>query len=159
MRKRRETDTDFEKNSKIEGLPSILEAAGWIVMGYEGEAVAEAAKITGTNRQYVADVKKLKEDSPETFEAVKSGGMRENPTQRIGEGFSYGRNCPPSPKTYLGWRIISSKGGPKSGAASRRRQRLQVCPLAGRFLGIGPFFQRGWDEVADDLDGSLPRRH
>jgi len=32
-----------------------------------------AAKLTGTNRQYVADAKKLKEQNPEVFEQVKAG--------------------------------------------------------------------------------------
>ena len=31
-----------------------------------------AAKLTGTNRQYVADAKKLKEQNPEVFEQVKA---------------------------------------------------------------------------------------
>jgi hypothetical protein len=34
----------------------------------EQTAAAEAAAITGTNRQYVADAKQLKEDDPEEFE-------------------------------------------------------------------------------------------
>lgn len=39
----------------------------------EGKAAAEAAATTGTNRQYVAEAKKLKEEDPEEFEQVKAG--------------------------------------------------------------------------------------
>ncbi len=38
-----------------------------------GEATEQAAKITGTNRQYVADMKPVKELTPEVFEKVKAG--------------------------------------------------------------------------------------
>ncbi len=36
-------------------------------------AAAEAAKMTGANRQYVADAKKLKEKAPEDFEQLRTG--------------------------------------------------------------------------------------
>jgi len=39
------------------------------------EARAQAAKATGSNRQYVSDAKKLKADRPDLAEQVKSGGM------------------------------------------------------------------------------------
>lgn len=39
----------------------------------DGKATSQAAKLTGTNRQYVADAKKLKADAPEEFEQVRSG--------------------------------------------------------------------------------------
>lgn len=38
-----------------------------------GEAAEFAAKATGTNRQYIYDVKKIKEDRPDLFEKIKSG--------------------------------------------------------------------------------------
>lgn len=38
-----------------------------------GRAVQQAAKITGTNRQYVADAKKLKAEAPELLEEVRIG--------------------------------------------------------------------------------------
>jgi hypothetical protein len=41
-----------------------------------GKAAAQAAKLTGTNRQYVADAKKLKAEDPETFEQVKAGKVK-----------------------------------------------------------------------------------
>ncbi len=40
---------------------------------HAGEAAAEAAKMTGANRQYVADAKKLKEKAPEDFEQLRTG--------------------------------------------------------------------------------------
>lgn len=41
---------------------------------YHGsEATAKAAKLTGTNRQYVADAKKIKAEAPATFEKIKAG--------------------------------------------------------------------------------------
>ena len=43
------------------------------VSAHSGEAVAKAAEACGTNRQYVADAKKIKEADPEAFEAVKRG--------------------------------------------------------------------------------------
>jgi hypothetical protein len=45
------------------------------VMG-AGKAAEGAAKITGTNRQYVADAKRLKEKAPDLFERVKQGRLR-----------------------------------------------------------------------------------
>jgi N6-adenosine-specific RNA methylase IME4 len=39
----------------------------------EQSAAAVAAATTGTNRQYVADAKKLKEEDPEEFERLKTG--------------------------------------------------------------------------------------
>jgi N6-adenosine-specific RNA methylase IME4 len=38
-----------------------------------GRAAAKASEITNTNRQYVSDAKKLKEEKPEVFEQVKNG--------------------------------------------------------------------------------------
>jgi hypothetical protein len=43
------------------------------VSAHSGEAVAKTAEACGTNRQYVADAKKIKEADPEAFEAVKRG--------------------------------------------------------------------------------------
>ena len=40
---------------------------------HAGEAVQQAAKLMGTNRQYVADAKKLKEQDPDAFAKVKAG--------------------------------------------------------------------------------------
>jgi N6-adenosine-specific RNA methylase IME4 len=40
---------------------------------HEGEAVAQAAKIAHTNRQYVADAAKLMKEDPEEFQRVKAG--------------------------------------------------------------------------------------
>jgi len=48
-------------------LPQIIAEA------FKGEARAQAAKITRTNRQYVSDAKKLKEKAPALFEKVKNG--------------------------------------------------------------------------------------
>jgi N6-adenosine-specific RNA methylase IME4 len=41
----------------------------------EGKAAARAAAITHTNRQYVADAKKIKEEAPDLVEVVKNGGL------------------------------------------------------------------------------------
>lgn len=41
----------------------------------EGRATAQAAKITGTNRQYVADMKKYQQEAPDVFELAKSGAI------------------------------------------------------------------------------------
>lgn len=41
----------------------------------DGKAAAEAAAITGTNRQYVADAKKTKEEDPDEFERMKAGAV------------------------------------------------------------------------------------
>jgi hypothetical protein len=41
-----------------------------------GKAAEGAAKIAGTNRQYVADAKRLKEKAPDLFERVKQGRLR-----------------------------------------------------------------------------------
>jgi hypothetical protein len=38
-----------------------------------GKAAAHAAKLTGTNRQYVADAKKLRAEAPDKAERVKAG--------------------------------------------------------------------------------------
>jgi hypothetical protein len=39
-----------------------------------GRAAHQAAKLTGTNRQYVSDAKAVKAKAPELFEKVKDGG-------------------------------------------------------------------------------------
>lgn len=39
------------------------------------QALSQAAAQFGTNRQYVADAKKLKTDDPELFEKVKNGSV------------------------------------------------------------------------------------
>jgi ParB-like chromosome segregation protein Spo0J len=44
-----------------------------IVNKHESEAVHAAAKAVGTNRQYVADAKKIKAADPDTFERLKAG--------------------------------------------------------------------------------------
>lgn len=41
----------------------------------QGKARDKAAELAGTNRQYVSDAKKLKEESPEAFEKVKTGEL------------------------------------------------------------------------------------
>jgi len=41
----------------------------------DGKATEQAAKLTGTNRTYVATAKKLKDESPEVFEEMKSGKL------------------------------------------------------------------------------------
>ena len=40
---------------------------------HSGEAVEKAAKLTGTNRQYVSDAKKIKAEDPETFLKIRAG--------------------------------------------------------------------------------------
>lgn len=42
---------------------------------HDGEATTQAAKLTGTNRTYVETAKKLKDESPEVFEELKSGKL------------------------------------------------------------------------------------
>ena len=49
----------------------------------ESEAAAVAASTTGTNRQYVAEAKKLKEENPEEFEQVKAGKTTLTQAQRL----------------------------------------------------------------------------
>lgn len=41
----------------------------------ERHSAQQAAELTGTNRQYVADMKKLKAEEPETFEKVRDGEL------------------------------------------------------------------------------------
>jgi hypothetical protein len=43
---------------------------------HAGEAVVQAAKIVGTNPQYIRDAEKLKEQNPQTFEEVKTGKVK-----------------------------------------------------------------------------------
>lgn len=43
------------------------------VSRHHGEAVAQAAKLVGVNRQYVQEAKALKAEAPEVFEQVRSG--------------------------------------------------------------------------------------
>ena len=50
-------------------LPQMFEEAN------NGEAAELAAKDFGTNKQYVYDAKKIKEDSPDLFEKVKAGEL------------------------------------------------------------------------------------
>jgi hypothetical protein len=40
-----------------------------------GRAAQQAANLTDTNRQYVSDAKKLADEAPDLFEAVKSGAV------------------------------------------------------------------------------------
>jgi hypothetical protein len=40
-----------------------------------GEAREQAAKLTGTNRQYVSDAKQIKDSAPELLDKVKEGTM------------------------------------------------------------------------------------
>ena len=41
----------------------------------EGKATAQAATIFGTNRQYVSDAKRIKEQAPELLPEIRTGGM------------------------------------------------------------------------------------
>ena len=41
----------------------------------QGKAAKQAATMMGTNRQYVADAKKIKEEAPDLVEVVKNGGL------------------------------------------------------------------------------------
>jgi hypothetical protein len=61
---------------KADQAPQALEAEQPGRDGNAGKAAEQAAKLTGTNRQYVADAKKLKEQDPQTFEEVKTGKMK-----------------------------------------------------------------------------------
>jgi site-specific DNA-methyltransferase (adenine-specific) len=45
-------------------------------------AAEQAAQIVGTNRQYVSDAKRIKEQSPAVFEQVKAGAMTLNDAKR-----------------------------------------------------------------------------
>lgn len=49
-------------------LPQIFEEAA-----QGGEATAQAAKLVGTNRQYIHDAEKISKEAPEQFEAIKRG--------------------------------------------------------------------------------------
>jgi N6-adenosine-specific RNA methylase IME4 len=42
---------------------------------HDGESAAQAANLTGTNRQYVSDAKNLRQEFPDLFERVKSGEL------------------------------------------------------------------------------------
>jgi N6-adenosine-specific RNA methylase IME4 len=48
-------------------------------------ATAEAAKLTGTNRQYVSDAKKLKKDAPEILERVKVGTINMQEAKKVAQ--------------------------------------------------------------------------
>jgi N6-adenosine-specific RNA methylase IME4 len=48
-------------------------------------ATAEAAKLTGTNRQYVSDAKKLKKDAPEILERVKVGTITMQDAKKVAQ--------------------------------------------------------------------------
>jgi hypothetical protein len=60
-------------SQKVDGAPPDRNA---------GKAAAQAAKLTGTNRQYVADAKKLKAEDPEAFEGVKAGKVKLSEAKR-----------------------------------------------------------------------------
>ncbi|MCL4505853.1 MAG: hypothetical protein M1140_07505 [Chloroflexi bacterium] len=53
----------------LAGTRPIVEPA------WAGEARTQAARAMQTNRQYVSDAKKLKEEAPQIFEQVKAGEM------------------------------------------------------------------------------------
>jgi hypothetical protein len=40
---------------------------------HDSESDSQAAKLGGTNRQYIADARKLRETAPESFDAIKRG--------------------------------------------------------------------------------------
>ena len=42
-------------------------------VSHEGEAAAKAAKETGSNRQYVSDVKRIKNEAPELYAKMEAG--------------------------------------------------------------------------------------
>ena len=52
------------------------------VLGNAGKATAQAAALTGTNRQYVADAKNLKENAPDLFAQVKAGKKKMHKAKR-----------------------------------------------------------------------------
>ena len=62
----------FEEEAKIR---MSLGGQGTQKIADLGEARQQVADAFGTNRQYVSDAKKLKEENPEAFDAVKRGEM------------------------------------------------------------------------------------
>lgn len=58
-----------------ERLTQKIEQGEKDVKKNEATAAAEAAKLTGTNRQYVSDAKKITEKAPEVAEMVRAGEM------------------------------------------------------------------------------------
>jgi hypothetical protein len=63
---------------KKSGLQAVPQKVGEPPNGAKrnGEAAVQAAKIVGTNAQYVRDARKLKAESPENFEQVKAGKLK-----------------------------------------------------------------------------------
>jgi 16S rRNA G966 N2-methylase RsmD len=56
-----------------QNLDSVTQFFGERNGRHSGEAAQQAADLFGTNRQYVSDAKKLKEDDPKIFEDIKNG--------------------------------------------------------------------------------------
>jgi len=75
-----------------------------------GESRELAATITGTNRQYVSDAKKLSQESPQLFRAVKAGEKTALPTTRFA-CYVFGSRLAPAGRTritLMRWRLIPS---------------------------------------------------
>ena len=66
----------------------------------DGKAAEQAAKLTGTNRQYVADAKKLRDEAPEQFALVKAG-LATIPTAKRAVAKRQPKNGKPSMATKL----------------------------------------------------------
>ena len=68
---------------------------------HDSEATAQAAALTGTNRQYVADAKNLKENAPDLFAQVKAGKKKMHKAKRA---TVYPRLL--FPKNFCGTRVM-----------------------------------------------------
>lgn len=56
-----------------------------IAEGAKGESRDQAAKIVGTNRQYVSDAKRIKNEAPEVFNMMKTGEVNINRARQMSE--------------------------------------------------------------------------
>lgn len=66
--------TSGKELPNVEAGDTAPDSRQTIAQGHdEGKAVAQAAKLTGTNRQYVQDARKLAEEAPEMLERVERG--------------------------------------------------------------------------------------
>ncbi len=59
--------------NKSEILPQKI---GEAIQKHKNETDHKLAETFGTNRQYIADIRKVRESEPETFEAIKQGEVK-----------------------------------------------------------------------------------
>jgi hypothetical protein len=64
----------LQRLPQIPSRPGQVQKVGEVSHKNAGRAAHQAAKLTGTNRQYVPDAQTIKAKAPDVFEKVKDGG-------------------------------------------------------------------------------------